>query len=143
MQLAMRTAIFPGRHESLPAISHFVIQAAKEAGLDRDTTYQVELAVDEACSNIIDHAYQGEERGDIECCISAEAGKLIVTLSDQGHSFAPEQIPPPKLALPLHKIKRRGVGLYLMNKMVDELKYETHPGEGNRLTLVKFFTPRR
>jgi serine/threonine-protein kinase RsbW len=137
----MHTAIFPGRHDSLSAISQFVIQAAQQAGLDRDTTYQVELAVDEACSNIIDHAYQGQEKGEIECTIQVETGKLTITLRDQGEPFSPEQIPQPQLKLPLHKIKRRGVGLYLIRKMVDEFKYETTPGIGNRLTLVKFFTP--
>ena len=63
----MPTQRFPGRFESLVEISEFVARAAKEAGLDSKQVYAVRLAVDEACSNIIEHGYGDEEHGEIEC----------------------------------------------------------------------------
>ena len=56
----MKSATFPGRFKSLAKISKFVIEAAKKAGLDDKAIYAVELAVDEAASNIIEHAYGGD-----------------------------------------------------------------------------------
>ena len=63
----MATAKFSGRFESLADIRKFVFQAASNAGFDEKEIYAVELAVDEACSNIIEHAYEGEGKGDIIC----------------------------------------------------------------------------
>ena len=62
-----RTAMFPGRYGSLNEVVDFVTGAANAVGLDADGVNAVQLAVDEACSNIIDHAYGGEGRGEIEC----------------------------------------------------------------------------
>jgi serine/threonine-protein kinase RsbW len=61
----MRITIFPAKFESLEGLREFAAQAAKDAGMDESETYAVKLAVDEACSNIIEHAYCGEGRGDI------------------------------------------------------------------------------
>jgi len=133
----MQTATFPGRYDSLQAISEFIQQAAKEAGLDHNATYAVELAVDEACSNIIDHAYAGENKGEIECTCSRAPDALIITLRDRGRSFDPTQAPLPNVKGPLNRLKRRGVGIYLIRNMVDEIKYEAMGDRGNLLTLVK------
>ncbi|NJN43607.1 MAG: ATP-binding protein [Anaerolineae bacterium] len=57
------TATFPGQFKSLEKISQFVQKAASQAGLDEEALYSVELAVDEACSNIIEHAYQAKIKG--------------------------------------------------------------------------------
>jgi serine/threonine-protein kinase RsbW len=133
----MRSATFPGRYESLQAISEFVKRAAKEAGLDKDATYAVELAVDEACSNIIDHAYAGENKGEIECTCTPTSDALLITLRDRGRPFDPTRVPTPKVKGPLSRLKRRGVGIYLIRNMVDELSYEATTDRGNLLTLVK------
>ena len=64
----------PGRFESLARISEFVTAAAKSAGLAEDDVFHVEMAVDEACSNVIEHAYS-QQSGNIELTCSAdEAG---------------------------------------------------------------------
>jgi serine/threonine-protein kinase RsbW len=137
LPVAMQTATFPGRYESLQAISDFIKRAAKEAGLDREATYAVELAVDEACSNIIDHAYAGENKGEIECTCTPAPDALTITLRDRGRPFDPTGAPLPKVKGPLYRLKRRGVGVYLIRNMVDELKYEATADRGNLLTLVK------
>ena len=57
--VSSRTAVFPGRYGSLDEVVDFVTGAAQAAGLDTDGVNAVQLAVDEACSNIIGHAYGG------------------------------------------------------------------------------------
>ena len=133
----MKTSSFPGRYDSLAKVSEFVVEAARDAGLSSEEVYAVELAVDEACCNIIDHAYGGEGKGELNCSVIIDDGKLTVILSDHGKSFDPRSIPDPKLNVPIEKLKPRGVGLYLMRKLMDEIKYETIPHRGNVLTMVK------
>jgi serine/threonine-protein kinase RsbW len=133
----MPTATFPGRFSSLADIAQFVTQAAREAGLDSKAAYAVQLAVDEACSNIIEHAYGGEGCGQIECTCDVTPRGLRVVLSDQGESFDPASIPPPNLHVPLKDRQSGGLGIYLIRKMMDEVTYETAPEGVNRLTMVK------
>jgi serine/threonine-protein kinase RsbW len=133
----MNTVTFPGRYESLASISNFVEEAAKQAGLDHKATYAVQLAVDEACCNIIDHAYGGEGIGDIQCSIQVGKDTLTIILVDRGQPYSPKKVPQPNLDLPISKVKTRGVGLYLMRKMMDTVSYESTPESTNILTMVK------
>ncbi len=133
----MDTVTFPGRYDSLESISNFIEKAAKDAGLDQKATYAVQLAVDEACCNIIDHAYGGEGIGDIQCSVKTGKDGLTVILIDRGQPYSPENVPDPKLNLPLEKVKPRGVGLYLIRKMMDNVSYATRPDSTNVLTMVK------
>ena len=133
----MKTVIFPGRYESLAKVSEFVVQAAQKAELDDKAVYAVELAVDEACSNIIDHAYGGESIGEMQCSVLINKGELTVILRDQGRPFNPEDIPDPNFNVPLKDLKSRGAGLYLMRKMMDEISYMPSTESGNVLTMIK------
>lgn len=134
--MAVATRTFPGRFESLEKISKFVKDAAKKAGLGEDAVYSVELAVDEACSNIIEHAYRGEDLGEIECTCETTTIGLMIILTDQGHPFTPSHVPKPELTGPLETRKKGGLGLFFIDHLMDEARYEFYPGK-NRLILVK------
>lgn len=129
--------LFAGRYDSLNEIREFIAKAAQEAQLDSQGMYAIQLAVDEACCNIIDHAYGGEDRGVIDCQVDIRSDGLSVTLIDQGRSFDPDKVPPPQIGKPLKEIKPRGVGLYLIKKMVDKLEYHSSAGQGNVMRLFK------
>jgi anti-sigma regulatory factor (Ser/Thr protein kinase) len=133
----MPTVTFPGRLESLAKIREFVVAAAISAGFDDSEIYAVELAVDEACANIIEHAYGGEDQGNIQCTCRVKQGDLIIILRDQGKPFDPDQIPEPNIGAPLDELKEGGAGLYLMRKMMDEVEFDFKPEEGNILRMVK------
>jgi serine/threonine-protein kinase RsbW len=128
---------FPARFSSLEKIRDFVLQAAKEINLDEKATYAVELAVDEACTNIIEHAYDSKDNGLIECCTSTGSNNLKIVLRDFGKEFDPTKIPQPQIDVPLDQIKPRGVGYFLMNKMMDEVIYKRYKTRGNTMTLIK------
>ena len=132
-----KTATFPARFDSLAAIGEFVTRAAKAAGLDARAVYAVQLAVDEACTNIIEHAYGGEGRGDIECtCITSNNG-LTVILRDYGCPFDPTSVPEPDLCASLEDRKVRGLGLYCIRQLMDKVRFEFTLDSGNVLTMVK------
>ena len=133
----MQTRIFPGRFENLEEISHFVIQAAEKAGLDDSAVYAVELAVDEAATNIIEHAYQGEGRGEICCSFEIIQEGLKVMLQDWGVPFNPLEVPEPILGAPLDQIQSSGLGLFFIRKLMDEVRFEFSIEKGNTVTMIK------
>jgi len=133
----MSTTTVSGRFKSLARISEFVSQFAEEAGLDETATYTVLVAVDEACTNIIEHAYGGEGRGDIQCACDVKDDTLTIILRDRGDPFDPASVPEPDFNVPLQELKFRGVGLVLMQKIMDEIKFTTTPDGENILTMIK------
>lgn len=133
----MTTAIFPGSYESLHPIREFVVKAAEQAGFDEAGVYAVELAVDEACSNIIEHAYGGENKGNIQCTYRISKESLTIVLEDRGRKFDPDSVPEPNFSAQLENLKAGGAGLFLMRKMMDEVRFE-FAEKGNILTMVKY-----
>ena len=129
----------PGRFECLTQIAEFVTQAARAAGLTGDDVFHVEMAVDEACSNVIEHAYAGAA-GDIELtCTSPEDGRLEVAIHDHGRSFFPAAgpEPPPGAGVSLETLPVGGRGLYFMRRLMDEVRFDFAPGCGNTVYMIK------
>ena len=131
------TIVFPGNFESLDKVCHYVDQIARSGGFDAESLYAIETAVDEAFSNIIDHAYGGENKGTIECQCEIKGNDLIVALHDHGKPFDPNSIPPPNLNTDLENRKERGLGLYFMRHFMDELHFEFSNEDGNSLVMIK------
>ena len=129
---------FPGNFKNLESISEFVISQAEQAGFSAKDVYAIQTAVDEACSNIIDHAYGGENIGEIQIKINDSNNDLQIIILDKGEPFDPEDIPDPDITSPLEIRKERGLGIFFMKKLMDRVIFEFSPSEGNKLTLVKF-----
>jgi len=133
----METATFPGNYYSLEAIRNFYKSGAEQAGLDEKAVYEVQLAVDEAASNIIDHAYGGENLGKIECSYRASNGELEIIIRDFGKPFDPGLVNSPDLQKNLNNRKVRGLGLHFMNSLMDSVEFSFNGHGGNILTMVK------
>lgn len=127
----------PAKFQYLAQISKFVTEAAQNANLDEAAVYAVQLAVDEACSNIMEHAYQGKGQGDIICACEIIDDGLMVSLTDQGRPLDPEDVPEFDLHATLEELETGGAGIYLMHQLMDQVHYETDPQHGNKLELVK------
>jgi serine/threonine-protein kinase RsbW len=133
----MPSETFVGRLENVSRICEFAAHAARDAGLDEKAVYAVELAVDEACTNIIEHSYGSERIGNIECTCEVTTRGIKIILRDFGRAFNPDDVPVPNLKARLQELQSRGAGLFLIKKLMDEVKFEFSETEGNRLTLVK------
>lgn len=114
---------FPALHKSLEEIYIFVKSACFEAGWDEESTYFVLLSVSEACTNIIEHAYHLIPAGFIECWILENENNLSIILHDVGKPFDPMAIPTPDLKADLGNRAHGGLGLYFINKMMDNVKF--------------------
>ena len=134
----MGTEIFQGYYTSLEKIAEFIEETACQAGLDSNSLYQIKWAVDEACTNIIEHAYGGEGLGNIHCSCLTDADKITILLQDQGKPFDPAVIIDPDLCCPLEERQIGGLGLYLIKKFMDEVQFEFKSDYGNTLKLVKY-----
>lgn len=132
----MSVKTFPGRYESLTGISTFVKTEALPVRFSEFELYAVETAVDEACSNIIEHGYGGENRGSIECITHAGVDRIEVILKDHGKPFDPKKVNPPDLKCPLEERKNHGLGLFFIYQWMDEVHFSRENDE-NILKMVK------
>lgn len=123
--------------ENLSIIRDFVNSYAVDAGVAPDIIDNIILAVDEACTNIIKHAYHSVPDGEIIIKIELSDKKFNVAITDYGNSFSPEKIPKPDLQKYYKQKKVGGLGMYLMKTLMDEVEYRSVPGKYNEVLLSK------
>jgi anti-sigma regulatory factor (Ser/Thr protein kinase) len=126
----------PGRFDRLAQIAKFVEQAGLQAGLDEVAICRCQLAVDEACTNIIEHGYEGEGRGNIDLTCSPAPGELTITIIDYAKPFDPDAVPEPTLNASLEDMQIGGLGVYFMRQVMDAVEFSYENGN-NKLVLVK------
>jgi serine/threonine-protein kinase RsbW len=97
--------------------------------------YEVQTAVDEACTNIINYAYAGKG-GMITITCELHDSDFVVTISDNGKQFDPIKVPPPDLESGLNERKIGGLGIYFMKKLMDDVSY-SFDKNGNTLVMRK------
>ena len=137
-----------GRYDQIRNITQFVTAAADAAGLDENAVFHLELCSDEAATNIIEHAYGGEDVGTITVHHEATPGTFTITFTDHGRAFNPHDVPAPPsfssedtspgLTEFLDSLQVGGLGIHFMRNLMDEVHYSFDQERGNKLTLVKF-----
>ncbi len=106
-----------------------------QAGWEKKSAEEILLAVDEALTNIIRHAYQGKS-GKMAVTVGTSDDKIEIVLEDWGKKFDPTQVPSPEL--PRHK--PGGLGVHFIRTIMDQMIYDDQDPEGNRLRLIKHRT---
>ncbi len=123
--------------EQVASACDFVVAAARACSLDERAQRDCYLAVDEACTNIIQHGYPPACAAcfiDLDCHITGE--KLTIIIRDQGVVFDPLALPDLDPALAVHDRPPGGWGVYFIKKLMDSATYSYADGY-NQLTLVK------
>jgi serine/threonine-protein kinase RsbW len=124
--------------ENLPRISQFIEEAMQHYNIHSSKDrYAVQLSVDEACTNIIEHAYPKESKGVIVICCMVSDEKFVVNITDWGKPFDPTTIPRPDIDSGLDERKEGGLGIFFMKKFMDEVKYVRSDGK-NLLIIAKY-----
>jgi anti-sigma regulatory factor (Ser/Thr protein kinase) len=103
-----------------------------DAGFSKKKTREIILAVDEACSNIIKYAYEGDDTRSIDVTVTV-SDELRIVLKDSGKQIDRSKITPRKLT----DIRPGGLGTHFMNTVFDTVHYDTAGEQGTVLTLVK------
>ena len=134
----MKNVQFTAKFEYLDEIRDFVGNIARDGDFSDKDIYNIQLATDEAASNIIEHAYQGVSDGILELSCGMLDDTIKIVLTDHGEPFDPGSIPMPDLKADLSERKIGGLGIFLMRKLMDEVRYESHPEKNsNTLTMTK------
>lgn len=127
----------PAILENVPLTMDRVIESVRVLGLDERTLQQIRLVVDEACANVVTHAYEGMDPGDMEISCYRQGDSLIIQVRDWGPGFNLNAIPVPDLDAPLEDRNLGGLGLFLVRHFMDRVEYSCDTGRGNELTMEK------
>lgn len=133
----------PGRYSEIQRLCAFVSKGARQAGFSEDSVFQIELACDEACTNIIEHTYGGEDEGEITVRWKVKKRVFVISIEDNGKRFDAGQIPPPPMPpeppTPGNEfeIQVGGLGVFFMRELMDDVEFSYQAGKGNVLTMEK------
>lgn len=129
-----KEVIINNRLEEIPKINEFIEELSFK--LPSGIVMSVNLAIEEAVTNIIRHAYPAGTSGEITLRVHIESGLLVFQIIDDGISFDPTATENTDVVLPLEQRLTKGLGLLLIRRTMDEVDYHTVDGK-NVLTLVK------
>src|SRR4051812_22336684 len=118
-------------------IREFVTSVGAQAGMESGDLAKLELAVDEACANVIEHAYGHDTSKEVVVRAIFDDEALRIDVQDTGHGFDPNSVHPEDVDKLVSERKRGGLGMRLMKSLMDEVHYEIEPGKRNELHMVK------
>ena len=130
----------PSETDNLEIIREFVGKVASKVGFSEDELNKIELAVDEACANVIKHAYAREQKNKpIDIAVQIDFQKLTILVTDRGKGLDKSKLKLPDMREYLAEMRVGGLGIYLMKTLMDEVDFEIKPGEKNQVKMVKYF----
>ncbi|MCZ6602714.1 MAG: ATP-binding protein [Planctomycetota bacterium] len=132
-----RTLSVSNATENLSKVRNFVTQAMRDGGIGSDDENRIILAVDEAVSNIIEHAFETTTQGVIKVDVEVDLSRCCITIHDSGKRFDPLSVVPPDLENHIRSGRKRGLGVFLMRQIMDEVHYHFKADVENVLTLIK------
>jgi serine/threonine-protein kinase RsbW len=127
----------PSSTEHLALIRTFVANVGAQAGLGEEDVGKLELAVDEACANVIEHAHGHDQAKVVTVRASFDAALLKIEVADAGEGFDLDEVCDEPIELLAREGRRGSLGMRMMRSLMDEVCYQIVPGEPNRLRLLK------
>ena len=125
---------FPARAAELKRTRDAIREAAEGCGCSTKSAADIVLAIDEACQNIIRHAYQGDSDNVIEIEIEHRGDRLVFSLADQAPAIDPSLIKPRNL----DDIRPGGLGTHFILRVMDKVEFlKPASGRGNLLRMVR------
>jgi serine/threonine-protein kinase RsbW len=134
------TLTIPSSTRYLEDVRQFVMKRARSADFSDSEIEQLKIAVDEACTNVIKHAYNGEGEHVIEIAVIVTRDNLTVRIRDRGRSFDPNSYTEPNLIEFAKSRRAGGLGVHIMNRLMDRVEYRSRGGV-NECCLVKYRNP--
>jgi anti-sigma regulatory factor (Ser/Thr protein kinase) len=127
----------PSTTENLAMIREFASHVGAQAGLDESAVGKLELAVDEACANVIEHAYGSDVTKEVVVRAVFDDTTIQIVVQDTGRGFDPTRVPDENLKDLVRQRRTGGLGMQLMRTLMDEVHYEITPGVKNELRMIK------
>ncbi len=125
--------------KELSRIRKFVKNNAMAFGFDDPEAQKISLAVDEACSNLIRHAFHFDKSKEICVEIETKSKQFIVKVIDDGKPFDPRKVDEPDMREYFEEYKQGGLGIMIMRKVMDKIQYKpsNKNNSKNVLKLIK------
>lgn len=127
----------PSSTENLSMIRDFVGSIAERAGFSKNDLVKLELAVDEACANVIEHAYGSDTTREVTVKATLDPNSVQIRIIDNGRGFDPSAVEQVDLDRLISQRKSGGLGMRLIRSVMDEVQYEIVPGQKNELRMTK------
>lgn len=127
----------PSSTENLALIRDFVGKIGQQAGLAESELSLIEMAVDEACANVIEHAYGQDATQEVIVRARFDADAITIEVIDTGKGFEPNAIEQKDVRRLIAERRSGGLGMRMMKLVMDEVEYQMKPGERNELKMVK------
>ena len=128
---------FPNKISYSFMVQSFVREIAKTVGFSGDELMQIDIAVEEAVSNVMVHA-SDEQNPTFDVICEKIPGGMKITLKEMGIPFDPEQIKKFDLTKNLDSMSTSGLGIYLIQKMMDDLSFRNLGMHGKETVMVKY-----
>ena len=135
----------PGDGSYLPHIREFIVDLARKTGFSEEEIARIEMSVDEACSNVIEHAYSADKQWhlqhrdpEIRLAIHAADDQLVIEINDHGQHFDFAAYQPTDIQAHAHDMQTGGYGIAIMRQFMDEVTFSSSDATGNTLRLVKY-----
>lgn len=119
-------------------VRDFISTEARKFGFNDEEVSKITLAVDEACTNIIKHAYKNAGDYPIYLRLKARNNTFEIMIEDNGMPFEPDAVKMPDMKEHIKSYKRGGFGMYLMKSLMDKVEYKIQPGIKNKVILTKY-----
>ena len=131
----MKKLVIDALTDNLPQVLSFVDAELETADCSMKLQMQIEIAVEEIFVNIAHYAY-APETGTAVVSIDISDGSAVITFEDSGVPYDPLAKPDPDVSLAAEERSIGGLGIFMVKKSMDDVKYEYNNGK-NILTLVK------
>jgi len=126
------------RTDRLREVRDFVSDRARDAGFRDEVVHTIALCCDEACTNVIKHAYANAPDREIDIRVIPREKEMEIVITHGGLSFDPDQIKSPDMKEYLSHYRRGGLGLHLIRSLMDKVFYKHGNGDQFEVHLVKY-----
>lgn len=140
MTVKERRLAIRGVLDQVSVACNFVVEQAREAGLDERAIHHCYLAVDEACTNVVEHGYSSDCSAcviDVVC--QQDETTLTIIIMDDSPAFDPTLQADPDPKTPISERSPGGWGIFFIKKLMDKVTY-SYEDNRNRLVMVKEIT---
>ncbi|MBQ9450812.1 MAG: ATP-binding protein [Bacteroidales bacterium] len=134
-----KTLVLQNDIRQIPELAVFVDGLAEEMSLDPSLAMGLNLALEEAVTNVMMYAYPAGESGTVEIEVDAREDRMVFRLTDAGVPFDPTAAPAADITLGVEERPIGGLGIFLVRQIMDSVVYERRDGR-NILTLTKNIT---
>ena len=131
-----RQIVLKNNIEEIARMSAFLEEISEELNLSMENTFNINLAIEEAVTNVIMYAYPQDEQHEFTLSVRHIENRLIFKLIDTGKEFDPTVQPDADVTLSLEERPIGGLGIFLIRKIMKTVKYSRVDGK-NILTMVK------